>query len=315
MPTASVIMPCFNHERFIADSVESVLAQTQPDLELIIVDDGSVDDSWKIICGLAAADARIKPIRHERNGGASRSRNDGIRAATGEFIGFCDADDIWEPEKLKSQIALLQSSPDHAVTYSDAAIIDETGHATGKDFSGLFPVPARPSGWLFPELVRKNFINIQTVLMRRDCVQRAGYFDEDIKWIEDWWYWVRLSRRFRFVYSGERLARYRVHSRSTNVVQKRGYSVNRVKVFGKMLREFTDLSRAARAEVLFNMAAELQGLGKHRAAGRLLVSATRLSLTDLRAMPTLAKALRRILLRPSRTCPPPASSIAASAAL
>lgn len=288
-------MPCFNHARFIPESVNGILAQTYTDLELIIVEDCSPDNSWDVIRSLTTKDCRIKVIRHERNQGASKSRNDGLRVAGGAFIGFCDADDIWEPGKLRFQLNLLQNNPDYDVVYGDTSVIDENGSPTGRRFSSLFPVPKAASGWPFRELVTRNFINMQSVLMRRECVQSAGYFDEEIKWVEDWWYWVRLSRHHRFLYFKEPLAKYRVHGRSTNRIQKRSCCVNRFKVYHRILQQYTDLPLSAKREVVYNMGAELCDLGKRRAGRRLLWDTIKLSMIDLRAFSTFCRALRRIV--------------------
>jgi hypothetical protein len=115
MPRASVIMPCYNHGSFVAESAAAVLGQTFADLELIIVDDASKDHSMEILRKLAQRDARVKTIAHEQNRGPSGSRNDGLRAATGEFVAFCDADDLWKPEKLARQIR-LRSVTSHTVS-------------------------------------------------------------------------------------------------------------------------------------------------------------------------------------------------------
>ena len=296
MPKVSVIMPCFNHARFVVESANGVLAQTHPDLELIIVDDGSSDGSWDVIRSLTTKDRRISGIRHVRNLGASKSRNDGLRAASGEFIGFCDADDIWEPRKLTRQVNLLEEHPDYDVTFCDTVIIDENGSPTGRRFSELFPVPKTVSGRLFRELVVRNFINLQSVLMRTECLQSVGCFDEGIKWVEDWWYWIRLSRHHRFLYSADPLARYRVHGGSTNLVRKRSSCVNRFKVYRRILQQYTDLPSSAKREVVYNMGAELCDLGKRRAGRRLLWDSLKLSMIDLRAFSTFCRALRRILL-------------------
>src|SRR4051812_26915687 len=149
MPVASVVMPCFNAAPFVEDSVRAVLAQTLSDLEIIIVEDCSRDHSVEILHRLAREDARIRVIVHPRNRGASRSRNDGIRVARGKYIGFCDADDLWKPEKLAAQVELLERNPGYHVTYCDSEIIDATGRRTGELFSALFPPPRAPSGDLF----------------------------------------------------------------------------------------------------------------------------------------------------------------------
>lgn len=303
MPLVSVIMPCFNHAHFLEDSVNGILRQSTPDLELIVVDDCSTDNSWESIRRLAAGDARIKAIRHERNQGASRARNDGLKNSRGEFIGFCDADDIWEKGKLDEQIELLRKNPDFDVVYCDSLIIDEKGASTGRRFSELFPPPRSPSGWLFPELIRRNFINMQGVLMRKQCARLGGGFDENIKWIEDWCYWVALSRFHRFLYTPSVLAKYRVHHRSSNVLQQRGYGVNRFKARKRMLRTYHDLPSDIRADAFFKMGTDLCELRKRRLGRQLLWKAVGLSLWNIRAFGTLCRALRRILLSATRDQP------------
>jgi glycosyltransferase involved in cell wall biosynthesis len=293
----SVIMPCFNHSRFISDSVSGVLDQSHENLELIVVDDRSTDNSWDIITRLADGDSRIKPIRHERNQGVSKSRNDGLRAAEGDFIAFCDADDIWDREKLKSQLAELESHPDYDVAYCDARIVDERGTPTGNCFSDLFPPPKSASGRLFYELIKTNFINTQTVVMRRDCLKETGCFDEDLQVVEDWWYWIQLARQHRFLYSPRLLAKYRMHGGSTSVVHKRSYSISRYKVFRRILAGYSDLPRSVRADIFFRMGVDLCEIGKRRAGRRLLWKAVRLSLTDPRASLSLCRAVRRLVLQ------------------
>lgn len=301
MPSVSVIMPCFNHAKFLEDSVFGILRQTHLDLELIVIDDCSADHSWEIISGLAKSDPRIKAVRHERNLGASRSRNDGLRMAVGGYIGFCDADDIWEPGKLEIQVSFLQKNPDCDLTYCDAIIIDENGQTANRRFSGQFPSPTSGSEDLFSTLVRRNFINTQTVLMRRECLATSGYFDEKIKWVEDWWYWINISRHHRILYSEQPLARYRIHSRSTRLTQKRGYHVNRYKVFRRILRRYDDLPVRLRAEILYKMAIELYSLGKRRSGRRLLCNSGTLALADIRSIGIFGRSLMRATFFPARS--------------
>lgn len=296
MPTVSVIMPCFNHGRFVAESAGAILGQTLSDLELIIIDDCSSDNSWAAIRRVAQRDRRVIAIRHAKNQGASRSRNDGLRAAKGELIGFCDADDLWEPEKLARQAELLRCHPEYDVAFCDAFIIDEDGALTGERFSDRFPVPHNASGRYFEHLLRRNFINMQSVLMRRKCLRHAASFDEHIKWVEDWWYWVRLSRRHRFGYTPECLARYRVHGHSTNLIQKRGYCVNRFKVFRRMLNQYSDLSHEAKVNIAYQMGIELCEIRKFHFGFRLLMDAATASPVCIRTLPYLPKSCRRMLI-------------------
>lgn len=292
-------MPCYNHAGFIAESVRAILAQTDPDLELIIVNDCSRDNSLSVANELAAADSRVRVIHHTYNQGASRSRNDGLRAAAGHFIGFCDADDIWEPRKLATQIEFLNRHPEIAVVHCDASIIDEAGKFTGKTFAQLYNPPIEASGQILPHLITRNFINIQTVLMRRGCLEQAGYFDGNIKWVEDWWYWVCVADKFRFGYLPEPLARYRVHSQSTNRVQGRGYCINRYKLFRRILRKVRTLNSGQRASLYYEMGSELALLGQRKASSacfRKAAATATLSFSNLRIA---AKSLARLLFKKS----------------
>jgi hypothetical protein len=190
---------------------------------------------------------------------------------------------------------ILGKNPQCDVTFCDAVFIDETGRADGRRFSDQYPVPEFCGGRLFEKLIFFNFINMQTTLMRRECVARSGYFDEDIKWVEDWWYWVKISRQHRFCYSPETLAKYRVHARSSGVVQKRGQAVNRFKVFRRILR-LGDLPLRHQARLFYNMGLELRMLGKRRASGRLFRAAAAAAITDVRAFNILGKAVVRSML-------------------
>lgn len=251
--TVSVIMPCFNHGLFLTESVTSILNQTFPLKELIIVDDCSNDNSYDCATGLAALDTRIIVIRNDSNSGASASRNNGVRIATGDLIAFCDADDLWMPEKLATQVQLLNDNPDGDIVYSDALIINEKGRETGKRFSEMFHLPMQPSGNLFEELCSRNFVNMQTVLIRKKCLGDRTLFDPQIKWVEDWWCWIQLSRNHRFIYFERPLAKYRVHSKSTNVIQKNGYENNRFKVYSRILKRFSGLSPSVLAQIWYHL--------------------------------------------------------------
>jgi len=293
-------MPCYNHAQFVAESVKGVLNQSEQDIELIIVDDCSTDNSWYLIEGLANKDARVRPIKHPKNLGASKSRNDGLRAASGKFIGFCDADDVWESDKLRVQIELLETSSGYGATYCDSIIIDGAGAQTGARYSELFPPPKKASGMLFNELLGRNFINMQSVLMRRECLQDVGYFDEKIKWVEDWWYWIRVSRNHSFVYLPQVLGKYRVHSNSTNVMQRYGYSVNRFKVFHRILDEFDDLTEIVKAKIICHIGVELHSIGKHRFGHRFLWSCAQVAFKSRGASVQLGKSLFHLMVNPPR---------------
>jgi glycosyltransferase involved in cell wall biosynthesis len=278
MPVASVIMPCYNHAKFVVESARAVLNQSFSDLELILVDDGSRDGSVELIQDLAREDSRVNAIIQERNFGASHSRNVGLKVARGDYVGFCDADDVWKRDKLKLQIELLTTNPRYDVTYCESEIIDERGQPTGIVFSDLFPQDLITPDTVFERLCQTNFINTQTVLLRRHCIEEDGYFDESIKWVEDWWLWIRLARKHRFLYDSRVLAQYRTHGESTRLTQKRSYRVNRWKVGKRNLRTHKDLRLPVQSMIWYNMAVDLFRLRKPRCARRFLVRALYLGL-------------------------------------
>src|SRR5207253_7087446 len=123
----------------------------------------------------------------------------------------------------------------------------------------------------------------------------ARAFDEQLQWLQDWWLWLQLSRSHCFLFSERPLAKYRVHEKSTNTLHQRAYGMDRVKVFRRSLQRYS-LTRAAKANVLFNMGANLCDLGKKRSGRRLLWRAAMLSLTEFRAIDSLCKAARRLVI-------------------
>jgi glycosyltransferase involved in cell wall biosynthesis len=300
VPRVSVIMPCYNHGRFVSESAAAVLAQTFSDLELIVVDDASTDNSMEVLRTLAKTDSRVKIIAHEKNRGPSGSRNDGVGSARGEFVAFCDADDIWKPEKLARQIRLLEEHPDCDITYCESEIIDETGRRTQLLFSGEYPVPSAPSGNLFEALCTANFINTQTLLARRSALGDRLAFDERVRLAEDWWLWIRLARHHRFVYDSEPLALYRVHTQSTGLTQKPAFSRSRCKVAIWTLHAYADLPLKVQSQLLYLIGRQLCYLGKGPSGRRCLLKSVRLGWAGRLPLRRLARMAARTILEWSR---------------
>src|SRR5512138_3857716 len=123
MVLVSVSMLSYNHEKYLAEAIESVLNQTIEDLELIIVDDGSKDNSRQLIKEYSAKDPRVKPIFHERNFGIPRGANDCLKNATGEYFGFIGSDDLWLPSKIEKQLKVIEKNPEKIV-WSEGQIIN-----------------------------------------------------------------------------------------------------------------------------------------------------------------------------------------------
>ena len=197
-PTVSVVIPTYNRARFLAAAVASVRAQTYPCTEVIIVDDGSTDNTADVVASLGE---RIRYIR-QANAGPAAARNRGISEATGELVAFLDTDDRWLPEKTARQVAILLREPSVALVSADMAIEDDAGtvqvasnfecrglHALFSSLDGK-PVSDSPS-----LLLKVNFINTSTVMARRDVLQAMNGFDTRLRYGEDLELWLRIAAR------------------------------------------------------------------------------------------------------------------------
>jgi glycosyltransferase involved in cell wall biosynthesis len=211
-PRVTVIVTCFNHDRFLVECLESVRAQTHRNVELIIIDDCSTDGSRERIASwLGATGVSARFIAHTRNIGICRSRNEGLRHASGKYVAAIATDDVWLPEKLAVQTAILEREPETtAVVYSDALVMDEDGNALEPRFiERCRPFAEMPDGDIYRDLLVNNFIPAPGTLLRRSALQAVGPYDETLAF-EDWDMWLRLARRFRFVYYPVPVARYRI---------------------------------------------------------------------------------------------------------
>lgn len=218
MKQVSVIIPLYGAEKYIAATVQSVIAQTYKFFELIIVDDGSPDRSVEICQQFP--DSRIKIIR-QQNRGVCAARNKGIRHAQGEYLAFLDADDLWLPEKLEKHIAHLESSPSVGVSFSRSAFIDEAGQPLGiyqmPKLKGINPtliLCRNPIGnGSAPVIRREVFEDIKFQENLEGTVQDC-YFDERLRHFEDVECWLRIALQTDWQTEGipEALTLYRVNS-------------------------------------------------------------------------------------------------------
>lgn len=216
----SVVIPTYNRGHIVGAAIESVLAQTYPQIEIVIADDGSSDDTRAVAEGYGS---RVAYLR-QRNAGVSAARNFGMRHARGEFIAFLDSDDAWQPWKIEAQIAALRRHPEAGVVWTDMAAVDDTGRviderhlrvmyaAFGKvdieallaqvdtlgDLSASSPSEladtAVRKGDLFSAILLGNLLHTSTVLFRRSWCERTGGFDESfVEAGEDYEFYVRLT--------------------------------------------------------------------------------------------------------------------------
>jgi glycosyltransferase involved in cell wall biosynthesis len=208
MPKVSVIIPTYNCAPYLLQAIESVLAQSLDDHEIIVIDDASPDDTPEIAAGFAD---RIRYLRNDRNHGVSFSRNRGISVSTGEYLVFLDADDVLLKDKLASQVRFLDAHPQFGVAYSDTVFYSEEGQDLGMRFS---EVRSPHSGNVLEAMCRDNFLPVHAAMVRRCCLDAAGCFEEDYQPNEDWHLWLRLAGLTPFHYEDRVLCRYRVHHSS-----------------------------------------------------------------------------------------------------
>ncbi len=235
MKKVSVIIPAYNSEAFITESIESALNQTYPNLEVVVVNDGSTDGTEG---ALSAFRDRIIYIKKE-NGGPASARNLGIKKSSGEYICFLDADDKYLPKKVEKQVAYLNEHPDVGLVFSDASILGGGFFAQRESIHEAMPIY---QGYVFPRLFIRNFILNLTVMIRREVLEKSGLFDEDRELIsiEDYELWLRIAMHYPVGYINERLASYRIHS--SNISSNLEASIKKnFFITEKFEREFPEL--------------------------------------------------------------------------
>ena len=211
MPLVSVVIPAYNSESTILETVQSVLQQTLTDFELIVIDDGSTDGTLSILKQIK--DSRLNVFSYQ-NGGLATARNRGIERAAGQFVTFIDADDLWMPDKLEKQVAALQASPSAGVAYSWTKAMDHSGQRFYEGCSESY------AGNVYAQLLRCNFITSgSNVMMTREAIASSGVFDSTLRYCEDWDYYLRIARSWPFacVPHYQILYRQTAGSLSTNV--------------------------------------------------------------------------------------------------
>jgi glycosyltransferase involved in cell wall biosynthesis len=204
MPVVSVVIPAFNYSDFLPFAVHSVIGQTFKDLEIIVVDDGSTDNTHDVVS--AINDCRLQ-YHYQENSGLAAARNTGINIATGKYVGFLDADDTWLPNKLAQQLRLLEQDSNLGLVYGGYEIIDSQGEVQSKR------QPRVVTGNLLTELVLGNYVagSATTSIVRASVFGRAGVFDESLRAAEDWDMWLRIGRHFSFGVVNSTVAQIRVH--------------------------------------------------------------------------------------------------------
>lgn len=204
----SIIMPTYNRAKTISQAIESVLVQTFTDWELVLIDDGSTDNTQEVI-GKYLSDPRVR-YYNQKNAGPIAARNNGVKLAHGEWLAFLDSDDAWLPEKLAKQFAMALDYNRPVLIYGNYFYINQDGEKIG-EFFGHKTTPH--AGKVTNYLLTDNFLLTSSVLMPKKSFEQVGGFDQNLNLTigEDYELWLRLSLELEFYYISEPIALYRMH--------------------------------------------------------------------------------------------------------
>ena len=211
-PRVGVVVPTYNHVDTLAEAIESILAQSRSPDEILVVDDGSTDGTKRLVRGFGR---RVRYL-YQDNRGLSAARNTGIQASTADWVCFLDADDLWEPNKLKLQVEFIRTI--------DAAIgcVYTRYVIQAPSFRTLSPIPPNKGALTLPNLLRRNWIGVLTVAARRDLLLDLGGFDEDLYATQDWDLWLRMAAiDVQFAYLPQPLAIYKISEGSMHLDAER----------------------------------------------------------------------------------------------
>jgi glycosyltransferase involved in cell wall biosynthesis len=200
----SIIIPCYNQGQFLAEAIQSAIDQDYEQKEIIVVNDGSTDNTKEV------AESFIHSITYieQENKGVSSARNAAIEIANGEYVAFLDSDDVLLPGSITKRIGYLESHLDISLVCSDSIFFNESGSLGLR--SQLLNRPKNIENFRW-ETVDYN-ATLSSVMLRRFCLEKAGLFEESIQNAEDWLMWVRMSRYFNMAFIDEPLIKYRLHS-------------------------------------------------------------------------------------------------------
>lgn len=204
-PAVSVIIPNYNHARFVAQAIESALAQTYHDYEIIVIDDGSTDNSREVVAPFMD---RVRYV-WQPNQGLSAARNTGVRESRGRYVAPLDADDVWFPNYLATMAPVLDGDPSAGAAYSGWRYIDANGNLLPQQSTRTVP-PEQ----FYATLAYTNFLVPSGVLARRECLEQAGPFDVNLRAVEDRDMWLRIARDHRVIGVPQVLVGYRTHGQN-----------------------------------------------------------------------------------------------------
>lgn len=214
-PLVSVICLCYNHATYVKEALQSVIDQTYPSVELIVVDDASTDNSAEVIKDFFKSGSQAKFIQLKNNIGNCAAFNKGLEVSTGEYIIDLAADDVLLPNRIEEGVKVFQNADKKlGVQFSDAQLIDSKGNAVGFH-SDKYPHNTIPQGDVYQDIIERFFILSPTMLIKREVLELLNGYDEQLAY-EDFDFWVRSSRHYAYMYIPRPLMKRRLLSNSMN---------------------------------------------------------------------------------------------------
>lgn len=240
-PLVSVIMNCYNGERYLREAIDSILRQTYGNWELVFWDNASEDGTAEIVH--SCVDGRIRYYRSSQTTPLGSARNSAIAQARGEFIAFLDSDDKWLPDKLELQVRWFQGNPDCGFCYSNYYKLLKDGRVRQIGLNG-----AQPQGDVFSRFLRQYPVNLQTVMLRASSLDMC--FDPELEVSEEYDLFMRLLSQVRAGYIDESLVEYRIHGEMSSVRKIEKYAQENAIVLQKLLTMIPDMERKYPAELM-----------------------------------------------------------------
>jgi len=206
-PKISVVMPTYNRALYIVEAIKSVQNQTLRDSELIVVDDGSTDDTEKIVRGIAATDPRISFYKNERNLGIAKTRNRGVGLAKADYVAMLDSDDVWvSPDKLAKQLSFFEHNDRLGIVGTNASFMDESGKPIGK--RTRFP---SDDGDIRRTELYRNMLMQSSLVIRKSAIEKAGGYDPKFTVCDDHDLWLKIGIDWQFMILPSANLTYRIH--------------------------------------------------------------------------------------------------------
>ena len=276
MPQVSVIIPTYNSAEYLPATIDSVLNQSFKDLEIIIVDDGSTDNTREVVSSIKSD--KISYIYQDNSGGPSRPRNVGIKAAKGQYISIFDSDDIMVPDKIEQEVAFLESSPQLGLVFADCKhnfvkhgeVSENYKDRLKEGYERFWAMNKQDMGGncyiinsedAYHTFFYDNFISTSSVVIPRNVLEKTGGFDEDLKNADDCDMWFRITRNYDIGFINITSHYYRLRGGSITFRQGPSLAENKVKALRKQLE--TDLPLSVRKQAKKRIAKNLFGIGYH----------------------------------------------------